>query len=175
MGIWTKGLHQIPVRSRVFVSYYHDQDQFWYDRFSALFGDAYEVVTDRSLERRIDSDDPEYVRRAIRERNITGTSMTVVLCGGETWKRRWVDWEIFMTLNKQHALLGVVLPNHIVFGESILVPDRLAANIRSGYAHWVHWTESPFELSQAISTARERAKQTRHIDNSLPQVKRSRP
>jgi len=176
MTLLTRGLLQIPVKSKVFVSYHHGLDQIWYDQFSLLFGTAYDVVTDRSLERRVDSDDTDYLKRAIRERNITGTSVTIVLCGAETWKRRWVDWEISMTLNKQHALLGIVLPTHLKnqAGE-IIVPDRLLENVLSGYAHWIHWTIDPSQLSSAISTARELARQKVKIINQAPLMKRSHP
>jgi hypothetical protein len=68
------------------------------------------VITDTSIDRRIGSDDVDYHQQVIREQHITGSSVTVVLCGAETWKRRWVDWEIQMTLNKRHALLGICLP-----------------------------------------------------------------
>lgn len=168
-------LLQIPTKPRVFISYHHDNDQAWYDRFSTLFNEAYDILTDNSLEREIDSDDTDYVKRAIREKNITGTSITVVLCGEETWRRRWVDWEIQMTLNKQHALLGILLPTHSKNSRGeIIVPDRLLANINSGFAHWIHWKEDPASVNTAISSAREISKQARLIDNSAPAMIRSR-
>jgi len=46
-----------------------------------------DIFTDKSLERRIDSEDADYLRRTIRENNISGSSLTIVLCGAETWKR----------------------------------------------------------------------------------------
>lgn len=76
-----------PVKPKVFVSYHHDNDQRWYDQFTRVFADAYDLVTDRSLGACVESDDCEYVMRVIREQYLTGTSVTIVLCGNETWKR----------------------------------------------------------------------------------------
>ena len=57
----------------------------------------------------------------------------------------------------------------------VVVPDRLHANIVSGYAHFIVWTENPRELQAAIDAAKEKARQTRNIDNSAPRIERSRP
>lgn len=163
-------------KPKVFVSYHHQRDQWYYERFSSLFHDGYDVITDTSIERRIGSDDVGYQQQVIREEHITGSSITIVLCGAETWKRRWVDWEIHMTLNKEHALLGIALPTATrnQLGQ-ITVPDRLNVNINSGFAHWMAWTEDPTVLRAAIENARNRAKQTRLIVNSAPRMERSRP
>lgn len=163
-----------PPKPRIFVSYHHTNDQLWYDAFTKLFDSTYDLFTDTSLERKVDSDDSDYVRRFIREQNITGSSMTIVLCGSGTWKRRWVDWEIQMTLNKQHALLGIMLPMcaRNLVGQCI-VPGRLADNIESGYACWMWWPENLSNLSLAINMAREWARWTTNINNSRPAMKRS--
>ncbi|MEN6424318.1 MAG: TIR domain-containing protein [Phycisphaerales bacterium] len=165
----------VPTKSKVFISYHHDGDQAYYDRFVRLFDAHYEIITDTSLERRVDSDDVDYQQRVIREEHVTGSSVTIVLCGPESWKRRWIDWEIHMTLNKQHALLGIALPtavtNHL---GQIIAPDRLVANINSGYAHWMQWTEDPQVLRSAIDTARIKARVVQNIRNSEPRMQRSR-
>jgi len=164
-----------PTKPRVFVSYHHENDQAWYDRFSQLFHSSYDVVTDRSLERAIDSDATDYQQRRIREENISGSSITVVLCGTETWKRRWVDWEIDMTLNKEHALLGVVLPTQPCNVQNRYYwPDRLFENIQSGFAHWTYWNENPANVRAAIDMARAKARSPAAIRNSRPRMERSR-
>ena len=68
-------------KPKVFISYHHESDQNWYNTFSHYFGNVYDLITDNSLERQIDSEDSDYVRAKIREDNITGTSLTIVLCG----------------------------------------------------------------------------------------------
>ena len=166
---------QIPVKPKVFVSYHHGNDQGYADRFGAVFHEQYQAVTDRSLDDCIDSDDCEYVYQRIREEFITGTSCTIVLCGAETMNRKYVDWEIKATLDKQHGLLGVALPTgRRGANGGIIVPDRLHTNIQSGYAHWIQWTENPQEMLAAINAARQKAKSTWLINNSADMMSRNR-
>lgn len=162
-------------KPKVFISYHHANDQQWYDDFAQNFGTTYDVFTDKSLERQVDSDDSEYVKRSIRENNIFGSSVTVVLCGQETWKRRWVDWEIQMTLNKQHAILGIILPCCARnYSNEYIVPDRLMDNINSGYASWITWPNDFTSLIQGISDAKDNAKNTSKIENSRLAMQRSK-
>jgi hypothetical protein len=48
----------------------------------------------------------EAIRRLIREK-ISGTSVTVVLVGQETWLREWVQFEIEESLKNNNGLVGV--------------------------------------------------------------------
>lgn len=105
-------LGQTSTKRSVFVSYHHGGDLAYYDAFSQLFADTYEIVRDNSVERRIDSNNSEYVIRRIREGFITGSTCTVVLCGAETPRRKFVDWEINATLDKEHGLIGINLPTN---------------------------------------------------------------
>ena len=156
------------VRPKVFVSYHHQQDQWYYDRFSETFHDTYESIYDNSLERAIDSENADYVMRRIRENYITGTSCTIVLVGAATWGRKYVDWEILATLEKEHGLIGVQLPTLPVAANGrVTVPDRLADNIQSGFAVWVPWvtfTANAGSLHQIVLDARGRA--ARLINNA---------
>jgi hypothetical protein len=163
-------------RSKVFVSYHHQNDQAYYDQFTKLFSEIYEIITDTSIDRKIGSDDVDYQQQVIRENHITGSSMTIVLCGAETWKRRWIDWEIYMTLNKEHALLGIILPTIAkdLYG-NVIVPNRLYDNIMSAYADFISWTDNPNALRAAIGTAKDKARQTCRINNSRPRMERSLP
>lgn len=128
-----------PVKRKVFVSYHHGRDQHYYDAFSATFDNGYEVLSDRSLERARNSDDPEYILRYIRERHLTGSSTIIVLCGVETPLRKYVDWEIHAALSQGTAMLGVKLPPLQVVNGGCFKPARLQDNIDSQYAKWVHW------------------------------------
>lgn len=165
------------VKPKIFISYHH-KDQVYIDNFRKLFGGAYQVFTDCSLDEAIDSTDLHYVNRAIREDYITGTSITIVMCGTDTWRRKCVDWEIYSTLYKSHALLGVVLP-HVQpvwrNGQQVrLVPDRLISNVNTGYAHWIEWPQNAQELSQAISHAKQRSTNYKHLKvNSAPKMTRN--
>ncbi len=128
-------------KRQVFLSYHHGGDQGYYDAFSRAFSDTYGIIRDGSLDRVIDSDDSQYVMRQIREKWLTGTSCTMVLCGAQTAWRKFVDWEISATLDKQHGLLGIVLPTCPQRNGARLVPDRLYDNLQSGYARWVNWAD----------------------------------
>ncbi len=144
------------VRRKVFVSYHHGGDQWFYDELSRRHHDDHEVIADNSLERRIDSDDPEYVMRRIREKYLTGSSCTIVLVGKNTWGRKYVDWEIKATLDKGHGLIAVILPTAGTLGP---FPARLWDNVASGYAVWTSWQEflNPSICRAVIADARSRS------------------
>ncbi len=128
-------------RRKIFISYHHGGDQAYYNALSDKIHDQLDLVYDNSLNREIDSEDPAYVIQRIRDGFIEGTSCTLVLCGPETFQRKYVDWEIKATLDKEHGLIGLCLPT-LVPGPSgkVTVPDRLHHNIQSGYASWQSWT-----------------------------------
>ena len=157
-------LPKITLRPRVFVSYQHSSDQYYYDEFSRIFHDNYETMYDASLERRIDSDDSEYVMQRIRDEYLTGTSCTIVLVGPTAYQRKFIDWEIKATLDKEHGLIGIQLPNVIPnYLGRVIVPERLNANIDSGYALWQGFTwqtllANPGSMNQLIQIATDREK-----------------
>lgn len=144
-------------RRKVFVSYHHANDQAWYDAFSTAFHDRLQLLTDNSLERRIDSQDVNYIMRRIREHHLHGSSCTIVLCGTDTWRRKYVDWEILASLNQGMGLVGVWLPT-LPSGSNggTDKPARLQDNIDTGYAVWTQWraiTGDYRVLLDAIETA----------------------
>jgi hypothetical protein len=152
---------QKNVKPRVFVSYHHARDQSYYAALSSNMNSPYTFCQDNSLDRMIDSNSADYIIRKIREEYITGTSCTIVLCGVETPLRKYVDWEIDATLQKQHALLGVKLPTLIVENDGCSKPARLQDNIDNKYAHWVWWEDivaNPNALDAAVIEARNRSK-----------------
>lgn len=162
-------------KPRVFVSYHHGNDQGHFDAFVRLFSETYSAVTDRSLDRVIDSDDCDYVYQRIRSEFITGTSCTVVLCGAETQNRKYVDWEIKATLDKGHGLLAVSLPTRRTLWQGVsALPDRLQDNLMTGYAHHIPWTANGIAMVRAIDEARERARRVSLIDNSRTMMRRNR-
>lgn len=127
-----------------------------------MLADTYDVIEDNSVERQIDSNNVEYVYRRIRENYVTGSSCTVVLCGASTPGRKFVDWEIKATLDKEHGLIGVNLPsNPQTLTGHFTVADRLHDNIVSGYAVWTGWatvTSRPHDFANLIEIANARSK-----------------
>jgi hypothetical protein len=171
---------QIPQKRRVFVSYHHALDQWSYNQFAMLFASTYDCIIDRSLDDPINSTNMDYVHRVIREENITGTSCTVVLCGAETWKRKFVDWELHSTVDKSHGLLGILLPS-VTYSSGLyswdrkaIVPPRLHDNVVVGYAHLINWTDQPSELVTAVNYAVSLAS-SRVSDNSRVQMSANLP
>jgi hypothetical protein len=144
---------QIPVKRSVFVSYHHGGDQQYYDAFTKAFDDTYDVIYDNSLERKIDSDNVDYVLQRIRESFIKGSSCTVVLCGADTPWRKYVDWEIKATLDMQHGLIGVNLPTNPQTRDGrFTVTGRLHDNIQSNYALWINWASFVASAATVKST-----------------------
>ena len=162
-------------RRRIFISYHHRGDQPYYDELSSLFHDRYEAITDNSIERKIDSADFGYIMRCIRENHLKGSSCTVVLCGRETPRRRYVDWEIEASLGQGMGLVAVLLPTIESFENGgTAKPDRLQDNIDSGYAEWVWWhtlRTDPGRLPAILESANSRSK--RLIANSRPRMPRN--
>ena len=155
--LYRRVLAGLQTKRSIFVSYHHGGDKPYYNAFSSLFADTYELVQDNSVEREIDSDDSEYVIRRIREDYITGSSCTVVLCGAETPHRKFVDWEIKVTLDKEHGLIALRLPNNPKF----IVPERLMDNATSGYAVWTTWeqlTAQPTTLAALAEQSNAKSK-----------------
>ena len=82
-------------RHKVFISYHHDEDQKYKERFAKMMkGD----IVDKSVkdgdinDRNLPLDE---VRRRIRDNFIADAKVTVVLIGTCTWQRKHVDWEIW--------------------------------------------------------------------------------
>lgn len=163
------------VRRNVFVSYHHGGDQPYYDSLSQNMHDRFQLITDNSLERRIDSSDHNYIMRRIREHNLRGSSCTIVLCGANTWRRKYVDWEINASLTQQMGLVGVWLPTlPLLQNNGTNKPARLQDNIDSGYAVWVSWGDVAANanvLTDAIERANAASK--RLIENSRPRQGRN--
>ena len=178
-GPWLGGatcLTPLYTKSRIFVSYHHHVDQAYYDAFSRYVSKNYDVLYDNSPERAKDSDDAEYIMRSLRENHITGSSCTIVLCGEEARWRKFVDWEIDVTLSMEHGLVAVLLPTHRLGDNGgAHKPDRLQDNIDSGYAVFITWQDivrnGPNFVCEKVALAN--AKSKRLINNNRPRMLRN--
>ena len=87
-------------RHKVFISYHHDEDQEYKERFVRMMEGN---VVDKSVEDG-DIDDQNMktttIRQKIRDEFIADATVTVVLIGHCTWQRKHVDWEIGSSLRK---------------------------------------------------------------------------
>lgn len=173
-----------PKRHKVFISYHHHQDQKYRDKFVTMMDDA---IVDKSVgDGDIDDSNikTETVRQRIRDDFIADATVTVVLIGVCTWRRKHVDWEIGASLmdtekNPRCGLVGILLPTHPNFGkdhyDSHLIPPRLADNCEGDdpYACIYDWSDKIGEIRKWIHQAFERRKGT-PPNNSRKQFKNNR-
>ena len=101
---------------RVFISHHHDNDQ-WHKEELVKFGEQNKIFIDQSIETDdIDEDLPdETIRTKIRDEYLKDSTVTIVLVGTETRRRKHVDWEIYSsmydgTVNKRSGILAINLP-----------------------------------------------------------------
>lgn len=167
---------QRDYKPRDFVSYHHGEDRRKYLEFAFTVAKTHEAITDTSVRQEIRSNNSEYVIRRIREKNIANTSCTAVLCGNRTGGRRFVDWEIDVTLDMKHSLVGIVLPEiwHQTWSE--ILPPRLWRNVDSGFAALLPWStviEEPNSFKEAVELVHQRDRAL--IMNDQPRIQKSKP
>ena len=130
-------------RRKCFVSYHVDDiDEVtaFLDTFGSEFIPRSVGVTEE--DDFVDSDDTDYIKRKIREKYLSDSTVTIVLLGKCTWARKFVDWEISSslrndTVNRRSGLLVLPLPSR---NNSAHLPDRVKDN----------WTEGDLEKSYAL-------------------------
>jgi len=113
----------------------------------------------------INSNDPQYVMRRIRETKLEDSTVTIVLIGNCTHSRRYVDWEIKASLQQGQGLPnGLIGINLAYIKNQALAPDRLDNNWATDYslyARYYVYPSSPSSLrgwiEDAFSARTERA------------------
>ena len=175
-------------RHKVFVSYYHDDDQDYREYFERLFSDYYDIMVSNSVQLG-DIDDErlstDRIRQIIRDKYLRGSTVTVVLVGERTWQRKFVDWEIGSSLRHtekkpRSGLLGIILPtypsppgkpnNYYIH----TIPPRLHDNIERGFAKIYPWSEDPDTVQSWIHGAFKRRHEDPPPDNSRLSFKNNR-
>ena len=183
-------------RHKVFVSYHHANDQARKQIFDLRFGNKYGVVVPGSVD--LGEIDPnlstERIRQKIRDEYLRDTSVTVVLVGTETWKRKHVDWEIASSLrhteyNPRSGLVGIILPSYeqehgrslrfdrwgrITGYDPYTIPPRLHDNVECGFAELHRWTEDPEHIETLVHQAYLRKSRVLP-DNRRPMFGNNRP
>ena len=172
-------------RHRVFVSYYHAEDQGYRNWFELLFSDIHDIILTESVEiGDIDPDLPaERIHQIIRDEYLRDSTVTVVLVGAHTWQRKFVDWEIGSSIRQtkhssRSGLLGILLPTYDPGRDPTkynryTIPPRLYDNIKCGFAKIYNWSEDPSEVQGWIHDAFKRRKEVLP-DNSRPSFKKNR-
>lgn len=148
------------IKHKVFISYYHHDDQRYKDYIVTHFGNQFINKSVNIGEYNSENSD-EYIKRLIREEKITDSSVVVVLVGPNTKKRKHVDWEIYAGLrdsvNSCSGLVGILLPTFPIsynytynLGD---LPARLADNVQSGFAKVYTWNQAIDNFSLIINEA----------------------
>ena len=151
----------MTTKHKVFVCFHHENDEEYRNKFERIFSNIY-------ISKSVDLGDinpnlnTETVRRKIREDYLRDTSVTVVLIGKETWKRKHVDWEISASIRKtkmspRSGLLGIILPTHPNYKEETynqyIIPPRLYDNIKCKYAKIYNWSNNADTVQNLIHQA----------------------
>jgi hypothetical protein len=165
------------VRHKCFISFHQaDEDEVvhFIETFEEVFIPRVLGVSDE--DEFVDSSDTNYVLRAIREKYLIDSTVTIVLVGKCTWARRYVDWEVYSTLrndpvNRRSGLMAVTLPSAANY-EGKKLPPRVQDNVRGakgdeGYARWWKYPTSGESLRSEIASAFDaRTSRADLIDNS---------
>jgi hypothetical protein len=100
----------------VFISYHHGNDQY-YKNYLLEINKLHNIFLDGSVDTGdIDEELSDIrIREIIRDEYLATTTVTIVLIGTETKKRKHVDWEIYSSMfdgvkNKKSGILVVNLP-----------------------------------------------------------------
>lgn len=159
-------------RHKVFVSYHHRNDQYYRNHFENIFYNTHNIMVSKSVQ--IGDINPllktDTIRQKIRNEYLRDSTVTVVLIGTETWKRKHVDWEIGSSIrrtqfNPRSGLMGIILPSYLrPYGEPNkyfrnTIPPRLHANIASGFASIHNWSDNPSDVQSWIHDAFQRRNQ----------------
>lgn len=161
----------INIAHKVFVSYHHANDQSRADYLRAAYS-SNDTIIDRSLQDAYDNKTDDEILSLIRTYHLKNSTVTIVLIGSETANRKWVDWEIYSSLRPYgsrsiNGLLAIYLPT------AGKVPERLQANIDSGYAVTMKWENISWQLESKIEEAYNNRYKIHLIRNSIPRRKRN--
>jgi hypothetical protein len=148
----------VAIRHKCFLSH-HGDDRDQLQDFIDEFDEGQDAFITRSItmpEDIIDSDDPDYVMRKIRERFLKDSTVTIVMIGECTWARKFVDWEVQASLRRRaegpppNGLFAILLDRSKERGR---LPDRVKLNRDSAYAKFCSYPSSAYQLSQWIDEA----------------------
>ncbi len=165
-------------RHKVFVSYHHENDQEYRNLFEELFSDIFDIMVSKSVQ--VGDLDPnlktDTIRQKIRDEYLRDSTVTVVLIGAKTWKRKHVDWEIGASIrdteyNPRSGLIGIFLPTHPDYGRDkynpYIIPPRLYYNVKCKFAKVYDWNTDPNPVQSWIHEAFDQRNKI-IPDNSYP-------
>jgi hypothetical protein len=124
-------------RLDVFVSFDHHVDAGWFDLLRQKAPPELAFRSDTSVDRLINSDMASHVCGSVLPKEVGNCQVALILVGRDSWRRKYMDWEVDVCLSQGCGILGLQLPTLPVINDSISMPGRLLDNVRSGYATWM--------------------------------------
>ena len=131
---------------KVFISYHHCNDQ-WYKNKLVEFGNDNDIFIDRSVDTGGIPDDlpDQTIRQKIRDEYLRDSTVTILLVGTETKRRKHVDWEIYSSMfngriNKKSGILVVNLPSSDPGFFWAAHGNDERAVVYPEYQHWQQWS-----------------------------------
>ena len=127
---------------RVFITYHHENDQSYKDALVS-FGDQNRIFIDWSVDTGDISDDlsDQRIREIIRDEYLRDSTVTIVLVGAETKRRKHVDWGIYSSMydgrvNKKSGIIAIMLPTQCSGNEEIYAPHGEQESLYSDITTW---------------------------------------
>ncbi|MDD3477655.1 MAG: TIR domain-containing protein [Candidatus Izemoplasmatales bacterium] len=159
-------LCDIP-RHKVFISYFHNEDQVYKDLLISIkefnyHSNTFQSIFDDYSVRENDIDDTgksaEMIRKIIRDEYIGAASVLILLCGNKTYTRKYIDWELHAAMydSNDNPKLGILVINLPTiqqgqiagefFEERVISPDVIWYQVNSRSAFETHCPFLPLRL-----------------------------
>lgn len=133
-------------RHKVFISYYHDDDQLYKDEI-IKWNKIYNLFDDYSVNDG-DIDDTyltdEEIRVKIRDEYIKDATVLILLCGCNTKYRKFIDWELHAAMydTEKNPKMGILVVNLPSCRNNIrAVEDREKEIVASNITKWTSFTK----------------------------------
>jgi hypothetical protein len=134
-------------RHKVFISYYHHDDQTYKDiliNMQELNPDTWQlqsIFEDCSVhENEIDDTGltSEQIRCIIRDEYIKDATVLILLCGQNTRKRKHIDWEIHAAMydSEKNPQMGILVINLPTINQSVRASTNEEKPLLSDNGHW---------------------------------------
>lgn len=148
-------------RHRVFISYYHHDDQDYKDILINMKEFDWSTMRTQSIfedcsvhQDEIDDTDmtDEQIRREIRDNYIKDATVLILLCGQNTKRRKFIDWEIHAAMydsdvNPKMGILIINLPS-ISSQQSMISNSEREKTIMGPYSTWTPLIQTESSLKQ---------------------------
>ena len=179
-------------KHKVFISFHHQNDEKYKIKLEKLAQEnntefISKAIQDGDINENLETD---RIYQIIRDDYIADSTVTIVLIGKDTWKRKYVDWEIASSLrdtrnNPRNGLVGILLPtyNNISYNFEHLnfttdkekyfckntIPPRLWDNFNHNnqnerYAEIYSWNYAITHLKEIIDEAFKKRKKTNNLN-----------